>query len=160
MYEMVHLTQPYIAGFLAFREVGFLTALFDRLRATKPEFYPQLVFVDGNGRLHQRGFGLACHLGVLIGLPTIGVGKKLLMLDGLTKHHVQEQCDAQLKTRGEWLPLRGRSGEVWGAALRSTSESTRPIFVSLGHKISLETAVQLTQQVTVLHTDCLQYTHG
>lgn len=51
---------------------------------------PDIVFVDGNGRLHPRGAGLACHLGVVTGLRTIGVGKTFLQVDGLTKTTVRE----------------------------------------------------------------------
>ena len=66
--------------------------LFDRLRQKQPQLWPQLVLVDGNGILHQNQCGLACHLGVLIDLPTIGVGKTLFFIDGIGKQKVKEQC--------------------------------------------------------------------
>lgn len=59
--------------------------LFDRLKKNKPQFWPQLVILDGNGILHTNQCGLACHLGVLIDVPTLGVGKTLFYIDGLDK---------------------------------------------------------------------------
>lgn len=55
--RMVHMTQPYVPGFLAFREVHFLADLLGTLKRNRPELYPQVVLVDGNGVLHPRGFG-------------------------------------------------------------------------------------------------------
>lgn len=74
-YQMVRLTKPYIPGFLAFREVPFLLDLLNELRKTRPELVPQVVFMDGNGVLHPRGCGVACHFGVVADIPTIGVAK-------------------------------------------------------------------------------------
>lgn len=84
------MSEPYIPGFLAFREVPHLLACF---RELGEEFRPQVVLVDGNGVLHPRGFGLASHLGVLLDLPTIGVGKNLLCVDGLDRKspHYQDK---------------------------------------------------------------------
>uniref|UniRef100_A0A9L0TNT6 Endonuclease V n=1 Tax=Equus caballus TaxID=9796 RepID=A0A9L0TNT6_HORSE len=80
---MVSLTAPYVSGFLAFREVPFLVDAVRRLREKEPCLMPQVLLVDGNGVLHHRGFGVACHLGVLTDLPCVGVAKKLLQVDGL-----------------------------------------------------------------------------
>ncbi len=80
----MRLDAPYIPGFLAFREVPHLLHLIDRLRNTKPEFLPQVILVDGNGIFHQNGFGLASHLGVLANIPTIGCGKTVFFVDGIS----------------------------------------------------------------------------
>ena len=77
--------QPYIPGFLAFREVPVLMHLFKKLKEKQPQLWPELVLLDGNGILHTNQCGLACHLGVLLDLPTIGVGKTLFYIDGLGK---------------------------------------------------------------------------
>ena len=81
--------QPYIPGFLAFREVPVLWRLFDQLRQKQPQLWPELLLVDGNGILHQNQCGLACHLGVLIDVPTVGIGKTLFYIDGLGKEKVK-----------------------------------------------------------------------
>uniref|UniRef100_A0A8C9URE8 Endonuclease V n=1 Tax=Spermophilus dauricus TaxID=99837 RepID=A0A8C9URE8_SPEDA len=88
---MVSLTAPYVAGFLAFREVPFLLDLVQRLQEKEPDLMPQVLLVDGNGVLHHRGFGVACHLGVLTELPCIGVAKKLLQVDGLENNALHKE---------------------------------------------------------------------
>uniref|UniRef100_A0A6I8NWG0 Endonuclease V n=1 Tax=Ornithorhynchus anatinus TaxID=9258 RepID=A0A6I8NWG0_ORNAN len=109
--------------------------------------YPELevLFVDGNGLLHHRGFGVACHLGVLTGLPCVGVAKKLLQVDGLENDELHKEKIRELRTGGDAFPLLGDSGTVLGMALKSHERSTNPVYVSVGHKISLDTAVRLTQ---------------
>lgn len=87
-YEYVKLDLPYVPGFLAFREIPSLLPLFDKLREKKPEFWPDVILVDGNGIIHQNKFGLACHLGVLLKTPAIGCGKTFFYVDGLSKQGV------------------------------------------------------------------------
>jgi len=143
-FKMVKLKLPYIPSFLAFREVSFLMDLLNELRTTKPHLVPQVILVDGNGILHPRGFGLASHLGVLSGIPTIGVGKTFFHVDGITTDKVKEM-EKQLQHGGSHVELVGESGTVWGSILRSTESSQKGIYVSQGHKISLETAVKVVQ---------------
>ncbi|XP_042525936.1 endonuclease V isoform X2 [Dipodomys spectabilis] len=142
--RMVSLTAPYISGFLAFREVPFLVDLVQRLRETEPGLMPQVLLVDGNGLLHPRGFGVACHLGVLTGLPCVGVAKKLLQVDGLENNTLHKEKIQALRAAGDKFPLTGDSGVVLGVALKSHDRSSKPLYVSVGHKTSLETAVRLT----------------
>ncbi len=144
----VRLQLPYISGFLAFREAPFLLDLLAELRTSQPELLPQVLLVDGNGVLHARGFGLASHLGVLAGIPCIGVSKKFYNVAGLTKPVVREQAAAKLAKAGDWMPIADSTGRVWGAAVRSTDFGTSPVYVSIGHMISLETAVALVQTLT------------
>lgn len=147
MYKMVELRYPYIPGFLAFREVDPLLGLIAELRSKRPDILPQVIFVDGNGMLHYRGFGLACQLGVLSDIPTIGIGKNLLCVDGLTREGVSEVFAKCCLKKGDSAPLKGDSQTVWGLAFRSTDnpKSNKPIFVSVGHRVSLETAALLTK---------------
>ena len=117
-------TFPYIPGFLSFREVP---AVLDALEKVK--IVPDLLLCDGQGIAHPRRFGIACHLGVLTHLPAIGVAKSRL----IGKHsEVSEK-------RGTWEPLYDR-GEAIGAVLK-TRPNTNPLYISLGHRISLETAI-------------------
>ena len=117
---------PYVPGLLSFREAPAILAALDRL----PE-RPDLLLVDGQGRAHPRRFGLACHLGVLADLPTIGVAKSRL----IGTH------DEPGEARGARSPLLDK-GEMIGVVLR-TRARVRPLFVSVGHRIGLETAVEL-----------------
>ncbi|XP_023555065.1 endonuclease V isoform X4 [Octodon degus] len=108
--------------------------------------YPELevLLVDGNGVLHHQGFGIACHLGVLTGLPCIGVAKKLLQVEGLENNAAHKEKIQLLHAGGDTFPLMGGSGTVLGMALKSHDHSTKPLYISVGHKISLEAAVRLT----------------
>ncbi|XP_047291771.1 endonuclease V isoform X15 [Homo sapiens] len=90
------------------------------------------------------GFGVACHLGVLTDLPCVGVAKKLLQVDGLENNALHKEKIRLLQTRGDSFPLLGDSGTVLGMALRSHDRSTRPLYISVGHRMSLEAAVRLT----------------
>ncbi|XP_058532110.1 endonuclease V isoform X1 [Ochotona princeps] len=142
--RLVSLTAPYVSGFLAFREAPFLVDAVQRLQEKAPDLMPQVLLVDGNGVLHHQGFGVACHLGVLTDLPCIGVAKKLLQVDGLENDARHKEQIQLLRAGGETFPLIGGSGAVLGMALRSHDRSTKPLYVSVGHRVSLETAVRLT----------------
>ncbi|XP_066522554.1 endonuclease V-like [Hoplias malabaricus] len=142
--EMVTLSAPYIAGFLAFREAPPLLQLLKKLEKDEPSLMPQVVFVDGNGLFHYREFGLACHLGVLSDLPCVGVAKNLLQVQGVAKSEEHLSQISALKKAGDMFPLTAASGRTLGQALRSSDSSTKPIYVSVGHRISLDTAVRLT----------------
>ncbi|NWZ00623.1 ENDOV Endonuclease, partial [Loxia curvirostra] len=143
--RMVPVTAPYVAGFLAFREVPVLVEAVQRLQQEEPQLQPQVLLVDGNGLLHPRGFGTACHLGVLTDLPCIGVAKNLLHVDGLARDELHREQVRSLQRSGEAFPLTGTSGKVLGMVLRSHSNSSRPLYVSVGHRVSLGTAVRLVR---------------
>lgn len=118
---------PYVPGLLSFRE---LPAVMEAFRCL--DISPDLVLCDGHGYAHPRRFGLACHLGLLTGIPSIGVAKTLLV-----GTHGPLGAD-----KGSWVPLT-EGGEVVGAAVR-TRVGVRPVYVSVGHKVDLPTAVAWT----------------
>eukprot|EP01064_Diplonema_japonicum_P013055 TRINITY_DN2041_c3_g1_i1.p1 TRINITY_DN2041_c3_g1~~TRINITY_DN2041_c3_g1_i1.p1 ORF type:complete len:373 (+),score=62.46 TRINITY_DN2041_c3_g1_i1:25-1143(+) len=134
---------PYIPGFLAYREIpGLLQAVAD-LKKKRPDLQPQLWLLDGNGTIHHRGFGLACHFGVVTGYPTLGIAKNLLQVDGMSKDQVLRQIEDLPK--GESVELWGNSGRVWGHAL--VTKPSEPIFVSPGHRVSLQAALSITANI-------------
>ncbi|MBX4174454.1 endonuclease V [Streptomyces geysiriensis] len=114
---------PYVPGLLAFREIPAVLAALDALPCP-----PGTVVCDGYGLAHPRRFGLASHLGVLTGLPTIGVAK-----NPFTFTH--DEPDAR---RGSTSPLLDGAEEV-GRAVR-TRAGVKPVFVSVGHRVSLDNA--------------------
>jgi deoxyribonuclease V len=122
---------PYIPGLLSFREVPALLAALDRLQIP-----PDVILCDGHGLAHPRRFGIASHLGVYCGIPTVGVAKSRL-----TGEH-----GSPPQRRGAWVPLRDR-GETIGAVLRSKA-NTSPVYVSIGHRVSLPAAVRLVMACT------------
>ena len=144
-YKLVKIKEPYIPSFLAFREVNPYVELINDLKQKKPKFVPQVILVDGNGIFHPRGFGIASHLGVLVDIPTIGCAKTVFELynEGITIPYVQKMYRKNLFQFGDSYPLIGYSDKEYGYALRSTDYYDDPIIVSLGHKVSNETALDV-----------------
>ncbi|XP_009079070.1 PREDICTED: LOW QUALITY PROTEIN: endonuclease V, partial [Acanthisitta chloris] len=140
--RMVTVSAPYVPGFLAFREVPVLVEAVQRLQQARLK---RVLLVDGNGLLHPRGFGVACHLGVLTDLPCIGVAKNLLQVDGLVKDELHREQIRSLQRSGDAFPLTGTSGRVLGMVLRSHNNSSKPLYISVGHRVSLDTAVHLVK---------------
>ncbi|KAJ6822246.1 putative endonuclease V isoform X1 [Iris pallida] len=144
-YKVVQLDIPYVPGFLAFREAPVLLGLLDKMKYKDYPYYPQLLMVDGNGILHPRGVGLACHLGVMADIPSIGVGKNLHLVDGLTQSGVRQLLEARKNVDKDTIPLIGKTGQVWGAAMCSTTGSSKPIYISIGHRISLNSSCKIVK---------------
>ncbi len=119
---------PYIPTFLSFREYPPLSLAFSALTTT-----PDVCFVDAHGKSHPRKMGAASHFGILRDVPTIGVAKRLL-------------CGTIPEKSVVWSPIL-LNDEVVGAEL-PTKPHTKPVYVSVGHKISLDTAIELTQLCT------------
>ncbi|MEJ2591298.1 MAG: deoxyribonuclease V [Candidatus Thiodiazotropha sp.] len=115
---------PYVPGLLSFRELPAILQALARL--DRP---PDLLLCDGQGLAHPRRFGLACHLGLLTDIPAIGVAKSRL----IGSH------GALPAEKGAWVPLIDK-GEVIGAVLRTRS-GVKPLYISIGHRISLESAI-------------------
>lgn len=122
---------PYVPGLLSFREMPALLMAFEQIRIR-----PDLLLCDGQGLAHPRRFGIACHIGVTCGIPSIGVAKSRLIGE-----HGQP-----MQLRGAWVPLKVQ-GEAIGAVLR-TKPRTLPLYVSIGHRISLPLAVRYVMACT------------
>ncbi len=116
---------PYVPGLLSFRE---LPALLPAVRALSAP--PQLLMADGQGLAHPRSFGIACHLGVVLGIPALGCAKSRLV----------GSYEEPGRRRGSWTPLLYEDRRV-GAALR-TRDGVKPLFVSVGHLADLESCIE------------------
>lgn len=125
------LSFPYIPGLLSYREAPLCLAAIGALPLT-----PDLILIDGQGRAHPRRAGIACHVGVELGLPTIGVAKSVL-----TGHH-----DPFPEERGATMPLIA-GNEVIGMAVRTRTGVT-PVYVSVGNLVTLDDAVEWTLRTT------------
>lgn len=118
---------PYIPGLLSFREIPVILRAFEDIQTA-----PDVLMVDGMGRIHPRKLGIACHLGLWLNLPSLGVGKTPFI--------------------GTHAPLSSEKGamsqimyhdEVLGVALR-TRENVKPLYISVGHQMNLESAIAIT----------------
>jgi deoxyribonuclease V len=126
----VRLEFPYVPGLLSFREIPALLAALEKLRRM-----PDLLFCDGQGYAHPRRMGLASHLGIVLDRPTIGCAKSILIG---THGSLREERGARAAL------LEGQ--EVIGAAF-CTRDGVKPIYVSQGHRVSLETGLRLALSV-------------
>lgn len=120
-YSILDVTFPYIPGYLSYREAPAIISAFNKLQNR-----PDILMVDGNGILHPRGMGLASHVGLALNVPTIGIAKSLLC---------GEEKDGKIYI----------NERVKGVALK-TKEYSKPIYVSVGHKISLKKAVKMVKE--------------
>ncbi len=120
---------PYVPGLLSFRETPVAIKALEKLT-----FPPDIILCDGQGLAHPRRFGIACHIGLIADVPTIGVAKSLLV----------GRFENLGETRGSVAPLIHKNEQV-GIALR-TKDKVQPVFVSVGHHVKLETATELVLQ--------------
>ncbi len=123
-------TFPYIPGLLAFREGPAIMNAYEKLIIK-----PDLLIIDGHGIAHPRGFGIACHIGVLLDVPAMGIGKKRLY----------GKYENPPDMAGESSPLVSKDGVQIGTVLR-TRKGIKPVFISVGHKIDLETSVNIAKE--------------
>ncbi len=119
-------TFPYISGLLSFREIPLLIKCFEKI-----SIIPDVVMCDSQGYAHPRRFGLACHLGLLLNLPTIGCAKSRLIGDGKLPDY----------RKGNYTDLIDKN-ELIGAILRS-KDNTNPLFISPGHLININKSVEI-----------------
>lgn len=147
---------PYIPGYLGFREAQGMVAIVEKQLNSRPDIKVDILLVDGNGILHPVGFGSACHVGVLLDIPTVGVAKKMHFFDAILRNDalhrfIREQISS-LDRSGQvcqFAPIKERD-EKSAILLPNAKFSGEPVFVSQGHAISLETALQVVK-MTILH---------
>ncbi len=135
---------PYIPGFLSFREIPALIPVLEKIHVE-----PDILIVDGQGIAHPRRLGLASHLGLISNKPSIGCAKSKLI--GMYR-------EPGIR-KGDWEYLKD-GDEIIGAVLR-TRTAVRPVFVSIGHGVTLESAVDLILQCCTRYrlTDPIRHAH-
>jgi len=122
---------PYVPGLLSFREIPAVLEALAQLRTP-----PDLLLCDGHGIAHPRRLGIAAHLGLYVNLPSIGVGKSRLV----------GRYEEPGPEKGDWSPLMD-AGERIGAVVR-TRTRVKPLFISGGHRVGLESAIRFTLAAT------------
>ncbi len=126
-WEVVDEEFPYIPGLLAFREGPAIIKTYKKLKEK-----PDVLILDGHGIAHPRGFGIACYVGVLLNIPTMGIAKKRLYGTHKEPRDIPGSCESLFSTNG---------GQI-GVVLK-TKKKTKPVFVSIGHKIDLSTSKKI-----------------
>ncbi len=134
VYSITEIKFPYIPGLLAFRECPAIIETFEKIRNK-----PDLLMIDGHGLAHPRSFGIACHAGVILGIPTIGVAKKKLF-----GTYIEPQ-----KQKGNWSKLKNKKDSKTIGAVVRTKNNVKPVFVSIGNKIDLQSSVKLVLDCSV-----------
>lgn len=127
------ITFPYVPGLLSFRESPPLLEAWSRL-----SIMPDVMLCDAHGRAHPRRFGMACYFGLLVDIPTIGCAKSLLCGNVETMSPMRD-----------WFPIR-EGEELIGAALL-TLPSARPVYVSIGHRVDLPSALEVVRRCVRRH---------
>ena len=124
------MTVPYILGCLAFREVPFFLKVYETVDTDGDVW-----FFDGNGYLHPRHMGLATHAGIIINKPTVGIAKSYLKINNIEfcMPDMEQYAYTDIKI----------DDEIYGRVLR-THSGVKPIFLSIGNQIDLDTAMQVT----------------
>jgi len=126
-WEVVDEEFPYIPGLLAFREAPAIIKTYKKLKEK-----PDVLILDGHGIAHPRGFGIACYVGVLLNIPTMGIAKKRLYGTHKEPRDIPGSYESLFSTNGEQI----------GVVLK-TKKKTKPVFVSIGHKIDLSTSKKI-----------------
>lgn len=146
-YNLCKMMVPYQSGYLGIREVPEYINLLNKIK--HEIFYPEILLIDGFGILHQREFGSACDVGVSLNIPTIGVAKTLMCIDGLDEKTIKKEFKNKCLDKGSYLNLVGNSGKIYGCAFKSSHDSSNPIYISIGHMCSLKTAIEIINKTCI-----------
>lgn len=143
-----HVTFPYIPGFLAYREGPVVIELYMKFKEANPTINIDLLLVDGSGEWHPRAAGLACYVGLKINIPCVGVSKTFLNCG--SEHNGKDviaESQNKLRNHGDVQILSHQfpdGFEIRCGVMRTTSSSPfKPIYISVGHMINLESAIEL-----------------
>jgi deoxyinosine 3'endonuclease (endonuclease V) len=149
---IVDVDVPYIPGLLSFREGPVVLQCLREFRGARPDLRLDALLVDGCGEWHPRGFGLACFVGLEAGVPTIGVSKTFLNTgSGHSAKQVQADAQPACSNVGDVMMLTHAledGVQIACAVMRSTASAPfQPIYISVGHLISIESAVQIVRRL-------------
>lgn len=148
--ELVKIDEPYMPSYLAFREIPAFRSLWNEMLERDSEIKPDVLFINGNGYFHPRRCGVATHVGIELDVPTIGVTKNFFQMEGLAMTPVRWEFKETCKELDDWMPIISKEvpGDILGAGVNMTGEGGRPLYVSVGHRISLETALEVVKMTS------------
>ncbi|CAF4784350.1 unnamed protein product [Rotaria sp. Silwood1] len=139
---------PYIPSYLAFREAPVFMKLLGIQNDQCPHLTPQVILMDGNGVWHPRRAGIASHFGVLSGIPCFGVSKNVLHVDGITREKIKDLLSEKAPEKDQYIEVISDSGNLLGLAYNVTGSVNSAVYISVGHKITLTTALDIFKSVT------------
>ena len=139
----VAVSVPYVPGYLAFREAPYIVEM---IRAVPTSIAPDVVLIDGNGWLHERRAGCACHVGVELDVPCVGVAKNFYRIDGINEEDIRKELK---RNDGRRYTVLSKEREPLCVALLAGNALSNPIYVSVGNKMDLETATRIVQACCV-----------
>jgi len=139
-------TIPYMTGFLGFREVIFYKQAYDH--ACENFCKPDIIVINSFGKFHDRMAGSALHLALDLDMPVIGIGRSVICFDGLSDNLIRKQFKKECKESGDFLYIKGQTGTLYGAAVKTSNESKNPLYVSVGSYISLDTCVEIIVNIS------------
>lgn len=149
-YKFMNITVEYKPGYLAVRYLEIYKNMIEELNQKRPDIFPQLMLVRAGGVLHHNRCGLASHLGIICDVPTIGVQESMLLGPNLglkmgvdVDTGYNKLFTAEHHSVGEYSEIADHDGHVLGVALVSSEGSKRPTYVSIGHRVSLDTAIDI-----------------
>lgn len=149
----VHVDIPYIAGLLCFREGPVVMQCLEEFQKERPEIKIDVLLVDANGIWHPRGFGLACYVGILSKIPTIGVSKSFLFVNSEhTAKSVHEDAQKQCRKLHDVMKIEHvteNSIHIECGVMRTTTvERFNPVYVSCGHLIDLDSSISIVRSLS------------
>lgn len=139
----------YCSGYLGFREMPIYQVL---LREARKKYQIDLAIISSFGKLHDRMAGSATQLGIELDIPTIGIGKNLNITDGIREREVKKVFNEKCKEIGDYIHLKGQTGIIYGAGIKTSKKSSKPLYVSIGHKISLKTSLKIILNISRYRT--------
>lgn len=147
---IVTIEEPYLPSYLAFREISAFKDLWDEMIERDAEITPDVLLLNGNGYFHPRRCGVATHVGVMLDVPTIGVTKNFFQMEGLSMTPMRFEFKSKCTELDDWMPIISETieGDVLAAAINMTGRGGRPLYVSVGHRISLGTALEVVKMTS------------
>ena len=139
---------PYIASYLAFHEAPVFMKFLDIQRKHCSHLTPPVILINDNGVWHPRRAGIASYFGVLDGIPCLDITKNVLCVDGIIGGKIKELLADNAPGENQYVQVIGDSGQLLGLAYNASGSAKNAVYISVGHRITLETVRKIFQSVT------------
>lgn len=141
---------PYKAGFLAYKEVPVFLELLKNVKKNHKDYVPNIILIDGNGFWHPRACGSATHFSVLTGIPSIGVSKSFLHIDGLPeREEIEKNILAKLEIGETYKIKKENSNEYLGEIYMATESVKKCLYISVGSGLTLDLATKIVKNFMI-----------